>query len=173
VFCIEVYNEQGQAFALGSGFFITGDGLAVSNYHVIEGASALKIYTTDGKTYWVSSVALQSMAKDIAVLRIKGTGFSFLPIADSAKISGGQAIYTIGSPLGLTNTISDGIISNPSRSINGSPFIQISAPISPGSSGGALINEYGQVIGITSAGFNDGQNLNLAIPINQIYTLKK
>lgn len=172
VFCIEVYNAQGQAVSLGSGFFISKDGLAVTNYHVVEGASALKAYLTNGKTYWVSSILMESVAKDIAIIQIKGSGFTYLPIADSSKVVGGQRIYTIGSPLGLTNTISDGLISNPLRYASGYPYIQISAPVSHGNSGGPLINEYGQVIGINTWGIGAGQNLNFAVPINQIYTLR-
>ena len=172
VFYIEVYNSRGLPVSTGSGFFISKDGTAVTNYHVTEGASALKIYLPDGRTYWVDSIVSASAAKDIAIIKVKGSNFPYLEIGDSDTVRGGQAIFAIGSPLGLSNTISDGIVSNPSRSISGLNYIQISAPISHGSSGGALLNQAGQVIGITSAGFDDGQNLNLAIPINLIYTIR-
>ena len=86
---------------------------------------------------------------------------------DSTAVAGGQNIFAIGSPLGLDNTISQGIISNPNRVVDGLGYIQTTAPISHGSSGGALINDRGELIGITSAGFEDGQNLNLAVPISR------
>ncbi len=118
---------------------------------------------------WADSLLGSSIVNDIAILKIPGTGFDYLKIGDSAKVVGGQTIYTIGCPLGLENTISAGLISNPERLFDGQTWFQISAPISPGSSGGALINEFGEVIGITTGTFIDGQNLNLAIPIDQIY----
>lgn len=172
VFRIETYDKDAQPIALGSGFFITSDGMAVTNYHVIEGATFIRLTLTDGSYYWVDEVLASSKEKDIAILKIKASDVKPLSIGDSANIKGGQTIYTIGNPEGLSNTISDGIISNPKREVDKATYIQISAPISHGSSGGALINKYGQVIGITSAYIDGGQNLNLAIPINQIYTLK-
>lgn len=170
VFYIEVYDSYGVPCSSGSGFFITSDGIAVTCNHVIEGATA-KIYLPDGRTYWLDSIIASSKTKDIAILKVNGTGFTCLPVGNSDAVVGGQAIFTLGSPLGLSNTISDGIISNPLRTVVETQYIQISAPISSGSSGGVLLNEYGQAIGITAAGFTSGQNLNLAIPINLIYTL--
>lgn len=170
VFYIETYDENAVLLGTGSGFFITNDGLALTNYHVIEGASFVKVVLSDGKVLLVDS-SLYSSDEDIAILLIPGSGFNFLKIGDSEKVVGGQLIYSIGSPLGLENTISVGLISNPSRKVDGHTWFQISAPISPGSSGGALINEYGEVIGITTGSFVNGQNINLAIPIKQIYEL--
>ncbi len=174
VFYIEVYDKQGNAFASGSGFFINSTGTFITNFHVVEGSYGAKIYLTDGREFWAEKVLAVDSKKDIAILQVKGKDFSYLPFGDSAKIAGGQKIYTIGSPLGLSNTISDGLISNPQRKINKNVVrIQISAPISHGSSGGALIDEYGNVIGITSGGLTEGENLNLAIPINEVYSLMK
>lgn len=166
VFYIETYDSDSKLLGTGSGFFITEDGKAITNYHVIEGASYVKIVTSDGRVLWADSLLGASTSKDMAILQIPGDGFNYLKIGDASKVEGGQTIYAIGSPLGLENTISQGIISNPKRSIDGQTFFQISAPISPGSSGGSLINEYGEVIGITTGGFINGQNLNLAVPIN-------
>lgn len=119
--------------------------------------------------------------RDIALIKIDGNGFSYLETADSDDIKAGATVYAIGSPLGLSNSISQGIISNTNRIISGQDFIQTSAAISNGSSGGALINTNGEVIGITSgeaaqstsAGTVTGQNLNLAIAINYIDSMKK
>jgi len=87
-------------------------------------------------------------------------------MANSDDIKAGQKVFALGSPVGLQNTISDGIISNINQHIGDNNFIQITAPISHGSSGGALVNEYGEVLGITSAGIDDAQNIGFAIPIN-------
>lgn len=166
VFYIEVYDAREQKFATGSGFFINSDGTAVTNYHVIDGAHSAKIKIGESsQMYDVEYVYDFSEAEDWAVIQIDGTGFDYLEVGDAASVVGGATVYAIGSPLGLHNTISQGIISNVSRELDGVSFIQTSAPISSGSSGGALINKYGEVIGITSAKFLEGENLGLALPI--------
>ncbi|MGI6499134.1 MAG: trypsin-like peptidase domain-containing protein [Oscillospiraceae bacterium] len=173
VFYIEVYDASGKAFASGSGFFLTASGMAVTNQHVIEGAKSAKIRTSNGKTYAVKGLYDSSKTLDLALLQIDGSGFAYLDRGDTSALKSGAKIYTIGSPLGLENTISEGIISNPDRILDGQHYIQITAPISHGSSGGALLNQMGQVIGVTSGGFAEGQNLNVAIPVHLVDQLSK
>jgi hypothetical protein len=169
VFYIEIYDESGWHIKNGSGFFLTSDGLAITNYHVISGASSASITVSDtGEVYQVAGVYDYSVDEDWAVLQIDGSGFQTLEIGAADYDVGGATVYAIGSPLGLQNTISSGIISNPARIDGGMTYIQMSAAISPGSSGGALLNKYGQVIGITSATYTEGQNLNLAIPMTYL-----
>ena len=176
VFYVEVYDSSNKILGSGSGFFISSNGVAVTNYHVIEDTAGAKITTISGEKYNVSDIIAFDKDLDIAIIRIERTstngktvsGFPALTLADSDNISAGQPIYALGSPVGLQNTISDGIISNVNQVVDGSAFIQITAPISHGSSGGALVNEYGEVIGITSAGIEDAQNIGFAIPINTI-----
>ena len=173
VFYIAVYDKNGKQFASGSGFFIDSDGTAVTNYHVIEGAYSAKILRSDNnKTYNVLGIYDYNKARDWAVIKIDGKDFPYLEI-DETPVTGGQEIFTIGSPQGLDNTISEGLVSNTNRTIDGKPFIQISAPISQGSSGGALISKQGKAIGITSAVWREGQNLNLALPISIIKGYRK
>lgn len=167
VFYIELYDAKGDYAGSGSGFFIDSDGTAVTNYHVIDDITSAKIRTTDGRIYKVAGVYDYGRSDDWAVIRIDGNNFPYLEI-DKSEVVGGQVVYAIGSPKGLENTISEGLISNANRIIDGVRHIQISVPISPGSSGGALLNKQGKVIGITSGGFNAGQNLNLAMPISVI-----
>ena len=169
VFYVEIYDEYGWCIKTGSGFFLTEDGLAVTNYHVISGADSASITVSDtGEMYPVAGVYDYSAEEDWAVLQIDGSGFQTLEIGDPGYDVGGATVYAIGSPLGLQNTISAGIISNPARVDGGMTYIQMSAAISPGSSGGALLNKYGQVIGITSATYTSGQNLNLSIPLTYL-----
>ncbi len=169
VFYVEIYDEWGWCIKTGSGFFIRSDGLAITNYHVISGADSATITVSDtGEVYDVAGVYDYSAAEDWAVLQIDGSGFQTLEIGDPGYDVGGATVYAIGSPLGLQNTISAGIISNPARVDGGMTYIQMSAAISPGSSGGALLNKYGQVIGITSATYTSGQNLNLSIPLTYL-----
>ena len=169
VFYIEIFDEYGWSIKTGSGFFLTEDGVAVTNYHVISGAASAIITVSDtGDMYEVLGVYDYSADEDWAVLQIKGTGFRPLEVGSPEYNVGGATVYAIGSPLGLQNTISAGIISNPHRWDGGVDYIQMSAAISPGSSGGALLNKYGQVIAITSATYTEGQNLNLAIPLTYL-----
>ncbi len=169
VFYVENYDAKGRVVSTGSGFFIDKDGTAVTNYHVIEGAVALKVKVGDTDKYYdVLGVYDYSKKNDWAVIKVDGSGFDYLTIADSSTVVGGATVYAIGSPLGLQNTISQGLISNAKRELDGVSFIQTSAAISSGSSGGALINKFGDVIGITSAKFTDGENLGLALPMSVI-----
>ena len=176
VFYLEVYNAEKKKLGSGSGFFIGSDGTAVTNFHVLQGAASAKatIAETD-KTYSVEGIYDYSIDGDWAVIKIKETTrpFETLAIGASNSIVGGAPAYAVGSPLGLQNTISEGLISNPSREEGGKTYIQTSAAISAGSSGGALINKYGEVIGITSASYVEGQNLNLALPISVIDGYRK
>ena len=169
VFYIEIYDEYGWCIKTGSGFFLTEDGVAVTNYHVISGAASAVITVSDtGESYDVLGVCDYSADEDWAILQIGGNDFRPLEVGSPEYNVGGATVYAIGSPLGLQNTISAGIISNPHRWDGGVDYIQMSAAISSGSSGGALLNKYGQVIAITSATYTEGQNLNLAIPLTYL-----
>lgn len=174
---VEVYNSGNNLLATGSGFFIDSDGTFVTNFHVISKASIIKVTTTDGKTYSVSGVYDADAARDTALLKVNGSKFDYLDV-DTGPLEAGETVYVIGSPRGLSNSISSGIVSNVSRELQGFDYIQFTAPISSGSSGGALINEHGKVIGITSASVSSSatstsQNLNLAIPISYVGELSK
>ena len=163
-----VVAEDANSGGVGSGFFINDMGVAITNYHVIDSAVAGVIQTTDKNVYNITGVYAYNKSQDWAVIQVDCRGNDYLTIGSQSTVVGGAQIYAIGSPIGLQNTISSGIISNAERRLSDSDFsyIQITAPISPGSSGGALINKYGQVIGITSGGMIIGQNLNLAIPVH-------
>lgn len=170
VFMINIWSDMRSGS--GSGFFISSDGLAVTNRHVITSAGSAEITMTDGKTYPIESVVGICRDADLALIKVKGSGFPYLELGDPSLLRQAQRIYCIGSPLGFDNTISDGLVSNPSRLYDGYNYIQISAPISPGSSGGALLNEYGQVVGVTTRGYEDGQ-VNLATPITELGSLSR
>lgn len=167
IFYLETFDMDGNPLASGSGFFIDKD-RAVTNFHVLEGAFSAKIRMEDNHVFNVTGITSYDAERDFAVIKVEGNGFHNLVLGDSERVQGGEKIYAIGSPMGLFNTISEGIISNQRRLVEGQIYIQISAPISHGSSGGALLNERGEVIGITTAGYGNGQNLNFAIPINHI-----
>jgi len=171
VVLVNILNEKNEVIKLGSGFIVSTDGKIMTNYHVIDGAIKVEVVMSDKKKYPVLGMVNGSKDQDIAVLKIKAENLPTLHLGDSDKLAIGEDIVTIGSPLGLQNTVSTGIVSsirnNLYRTGSGLKDIQISAPTSHGSSGGALFNMQGQVIGITYAGEIEGQNLNYAIPINE------
>jgi S1-C subfamily serine protease len=171
VFYLVTYDSEGEAFASGSGVFLSSTGEAVTNWHVIDGATTAKVTTVDGKTYDVAGIYDYDVEKDLARIQVKGTGFTAMPVNYSGEVRTGATVYAIGNPLGLESTLSVGIISAAKRVVDGATYIQITTPISSGSSGGALINDKGELIGITSASVSSGQNLNLAVPITDLQSL--
>ena len=166
VFFIEIFDSHGTVIKTGSGFFISESGLAITNYHVIIGADSARITTDDGTVFDIAGMYDYNWRNDIALIQIDGEGFPYLDLADSSQIQTGATVYTLGSPLGLQASFTRGIVSQALREIEDTSFIQLDAPISSGSSGGALLDSSCRVIGITSATMNDSQNINLAVPIN-------
>ena len=168
---VECYGANNQLIASGSGFMTSADGLFVTNYHVITNEQLpiqyVNIKFGDGKIYTrVVDVLNFDATNDTAVLKIPNvSNRPFLKIGDFNATLTGDTVYAIGSPLGLENTISQGIISTKRRVVDSVEFIQISVPIDSGSSGGALLNSYGEVVGITTAKIESTANLNLAVPI--------
>ena len=175
VFYIEVYAYNGALERAGSGFFISEDGYAITNLHVVTNNSYLVITTVDGEKYDNVTVVDADRENDLVLLKVESDAmFPYLEAADSDAVKQGQITYAIGSPFGLENTLSQGIISSAKRVIDGRTFIQMSVQIDSGSSGGALINEYGQVIAVTTASIMDNTaDLNLAVPINMVKALDK
>lgn len=158
---------------LGSGFFIDGDGTVVTNFHVIEDAEEVTVRTHDERTHAVTELVAADPDQDVAVLRTDARGYPWLPLAPDAKVQSGQRVLAVGNPLGLFGTVSDGIVSNPDRRLGLVRYVQHTAPISPGSSGGPLVLEStGEVIGmntLTVAGRGEiAQNINLAVPAGVI-----
>ena len=168
VYC---YDHLGKEIATGSGFVLFEDDAIVTNYHVVEDVFSVKISTNQDITFPVSGFLAIDKENDIAILKTeKLTSLPPLIVGDSTKIKKGETVTAIGSPMGIKNTVSIGNLSG--RIMNdGYDILQFTAPVSSGSSGGALFNEKGQVVGITYASITDGQNLNLAIPIELALTL--
>lgn len=186
-------DKDGKPVAQGTGFLVSTDGRIVTNYHVIKGANSAIVKLPDGAFYDVDGVVAFDKARDLAVIKAHGQNFRVLALGNSDRVQVGEEIVAIGSPLSLESTVSNGIISGirtieiangaasqiqlPSGYEDATPvtspnvtsfgkYLQITAPISPGSSGGPLFNMAGEVIGITTLYFEGGENLNFAIPIN-------
>lgn len=150
----------------GSGFFISSSGVAVSNYHVFEGTArgSEQIILNNGIVCGIEQIYHYSIEQDFIIFKVAlSSDVCYVPIASSTPVVG-EKVYTIGSPRGLDNTLSSGEVSQIRENGN---VIQISAPVDHGSSGGVLLNAYGEAIGITSAGIDDSPaNLNFAISIS-------
>jgi len=168
-------DASGEQSKQGSGFLVSEDGKLVTNFHVVAGMTSAVVKFQDGAHYVVEGSVAVDAKKDIAILKLRSSDrkFIYLPLGDSDHLQVGEPIVTIGSPLSLEATVSEGIVSALRSGADVgqelSPdlkLLQITAPISPGSSGGALLNLSGEVVGITSFAFSKGQNLNFAVPIN-------
>lgn len=161
-----IYTSDNYNVSQGSGFFVSSDGIGISNYHVFKGAYIEKtiIKLSDGSKYQIQEVLAYSKKYDYIVFKVQGSGFNHIPVTKSGyKV--GNKVYAISSPEELENTISSGIVSGKRSGY----LIQHDAYIDHGSSGGALINRYGEIIGITSGGKKSGANLNFSIDIRVIY----
>ena len=169
---IFVYDDKGEFLKLGSGFFISQNGDVITNYHVIQGASSVEIKTADEKTYPITDIVAGDEQNDIIRLSVNIPSQDVFPLSLSKVIPEvGERIIVYGSPLGWENTVSDGIVSAIRDIPEYGRIIQITAPISPGSSGSPVLNMQGEVIGIASFQIVEGQNLNFAIPSERIANL--
>lgn len=148
-----------------TGFFITSDGVLVTSNHVIAGADDLFAQTNTGAIFIFRSVIFRSVELDLALLKFAAIGVPYLKLGSSAHVAEDQRVVIIGRPEGLEETVSDGIIS---AFRNNRSSIQITAAISPGSSGSPVLDESGQVIGITTSTGKEGGNLNLAIAVETL-----
>jgi S1-C subfamily serine protease len=160
---VVIEDAHGQPVLLGSGFVLREHAI-VTNMHVIDGASQGYAKQIDNDTkHKLEGILQADNSHDLAVLSVPSLSAPPLPIGDSTKLAVGDTVYAVGNPRGLEGTFSQGIVSS-IRNIDSQTFLQITAPISPGSSGGPILNERGDVVGVAVATFEDGQNLNFAIP---------
>ncbi|WP_460194511.1 trypsin-like peptidase domain-containing protein [Thermosynechococcus sp. FA-CM-4201] len=169
----DVPVRQGQ----GSGFIFTPDGKIMTNAHVVEGASAVRVTLPDGRQYEGKVVGADSLT-DVAVVQIEAENLPTVQLGNSDSLVPGEWAIAIGNPLGLSNTVTAGIISATGRASNeiGAAdkrvsFIQTDAAINPGNSGGPLLNAAGQVVGVNTAVISQAQGLGFAIPINTAYRI--
>lgn len=158
----------------GSGFVIS-KGQIATNYHVIENIVSGTAESVFGQmAYPIESVLYTDPVHDLAIVKVTDLDAPALPLGDSNTIQVGESVYVAGNPWGLTGTFSTGVISavRPGNSLVADKVIQITAPVSPGSSGGPVLNDQGEVIGVSVGQFSLGQNLNFAVPINFLKTLR-
>lgn len=176
-----IYGQSSKTASSGSGFLISADGYVVTNYHVVKGATTLRVITSE-KEYEAELIGYDS-ANDIAVLKVEGTDLPFVKLGSSDALHVGDQVFAIGNPLGeLTSTLTVGYVSAKDRMIStdGSyiNMLQTDASINSGNSGGPLFNAYGEVIGITTAKYSGTSNsgatiegIGFAIPIDDVSSM--
>lgn len=164
---------------IGTGFVVSGEGIIVTNKHVVSDSGPYSVVTKDGQKY-ESKRIYRDPILDLAIVKIDGSNLEALEMGDSSKLKVGQTVIAIGNALGrFTNTVTTGVVSGLGRAVSaGDPFegsverlenlIQTDAAINPGNSGGPLLNSSGQVIGVNVATTEGAQNIGFAIPINTV-----
>ncbi|OGQ80144.1 MAG: hypothetical protein A2289_13010 [Deltaproteobacteria bacterium RIFOXYA12_FULL_58_15] len=178
---LSITNSSGEVVGNGTGFFISEDGLLVTNFHVIETAHGVIAQGPDEAVVEMLGVLAQDEEKDLAILQAKGAGHRILQLGDSVDLAEGTQVVVLGSPRGLLGSFSEGIVSAVRE--NGLPekyradsrqrgrLIQITAPIAPGSSGSPVLTLDGEVIGVAQSLVVGGGNLNFAVPVEAVKEL--
>ncbi|MGE5579060.1 MAG: trypsin-like peptidase domain-containing protein [Bacillota bacterium] len=170
VVLITTFDKNGQGLGQGSGVVVEKDVIATA-LHVVAGASKVKVVDYKGRSYNCPGVLAVDEVNDLALLSCD-TSLDAVTLGNSDNVAVGEQVVALGSPRGLQGTASDGIVSSV-RNIDGKSYIQITTPISPGSSGGGLFGMNAHLLGITTALITDSQNLNLAVPSATLATLMK
>ncbi len=166
------YNREGKFVGQGSGFFVNQEGDVITNYHVLKGASRAEARMSDGSVYRVNRVIAEDEEGDLIRVSTNTPQELVRPLLIRSSFPEvGERIIVMGTPLGLEKTVSDGIVSAVREIPEFGKIIQVTAPISPGSSGSPVVNMNGEVIGVVSFFLMPGQNLNFAIPGDRIAKL--
>jgi hypothetical protein len=169
---VTIRTEQ----SLGTGFVVRADGWIATNLHVIVGGPHVKVTLRDARELDVTEVIAASAEHDLALVRVQARGLPTLSIGDSDAMRPGDPVVAIGNPMGLEDTVSNGLVSARRKvddSDDGFEVLQVSAPIAPGSSGGPLFNDRGEVIGIATAVLQGGQNINFGVPVRYLLPMIK
>jgi S1-C subfamily serine protease len=170
---IVVTDKAGNDLGLGSGFIVSADGKIITNFHVIKGAHSAVAKLTNGSFFPVDGVLAADIDGDLVLLKVQGKGLPFLTLSSTTGLQVGDRVVAIGSPLGLEGTVSDGIVSALRSETPAKNWIQTTAPVSHGNSGGPLLDMHGSVVGVITWGVNleQGQNLNFATPSDKVQSL--
>src|SRR5688572_11355060 len=169
---IETYDVRGEKLSRGSGFFIDTDRV-VTNRHVIDNAYRAEVHSYNGSIYQVKGVLAIDAEGDIALLKVEAPPGQVRPLLlDKTSPQEGESVVVIGNPFGLEGSVTNGIVSAVRDIPTFGRIIQITAPISPGSSGSPVVNMQGQVIGVATLQITGGQSINFAIPSERISQLQ-
>jgi serine protease Do len=154
--------------SLGTGFVVRKDGWIATNFHVIAAGTQIVVALPDGREFQVVEILNANPQHDLALVRIEADNLPTLPLGDSDALRPGDPVVAIGHPLGLEDTVSNGLVSAVREVGDDFTILQISAPIAPGSSGGPIFNDKGEVVGIATLILTGGQNLNFGVPVKYL-----
>lgn len=178
---LDLADSSGEKLGSGTGFFVS-DGVLVTNHHVVEEAAKVTALLSDGRKIEAIGLLADDPEKDLAVVRVEGSGFPTLQLGDNRSLQPGDEVVVIGSPRGLSGSLSAGIVSairddrtpiaddDTPGNVKGWN-IQVTAAISPGSSGSPILNSRGEVVAIAVGRVNGGEALNFGIPVNELKPL--
>ena len=169
VVVIEGKTDSGDV--LGSGFIVSNDGKIVTNLHVIRDMKMASVQLANGRTFDLASVLATDGLHDLAVVQIAGVDLPALELGNPDTLTLGEPVVIVGSPRGLEGTVTAGILSSVRDLGDGFKVLQTDAAVNPGNSGGPLLNNKGQAVGVVSFQLRSAQGLNFAIPINYARTL--
>jgi hypothetical protein len=166
-----LFDQAGNELSEGSGFLASDDGRIVTSFHVIAGGYSAIAKLANGSSFPITGVLSCNSDRDLALLKVEGKGFPYLTFEPTGNLEVGDHVVAIGSPLGYEGTVSDGIVSAFREDTPNKKLIQTTAPISSGNSGGPLIDMRGKVVGIVASVIDEGQNMNFAIPSDDVNSL--
>jgi serine protease Do len=167
---VRAIGARGDTLGEGTGFMVGPQGTFVTNYHIVEPATTVEVERLDGTPTRQVMLVAADPYRDLAVLRAPAIATGSLPLGDDGRTVIGDRVYVMGNPMGMSGTFADGLLSA-MRPVQGTQMLQISAPISPGSSGGPVMNDHGEVIGVATMIVVGGQNLSLAVPSRYVRPL--
>lgn len=167
---VYIYVETSENGAIQASGFVVGKGKVATNYHVVEDFVSGFVEPMQAGRHQIRGVDAVDEDSDLAVLSVQGDISPNLPLGTSRSLQVGDRVYAVGNPRGMRGTFSDGIVSA-LREAEGQDWIQVTAPVSEGSSGGPILDGEGRVIGVATAILEDGQNLNFAVPVSALQRL--
>jgi S1-C subfamily serine protease len=165
---IRALGERGDTLGLGTGFVVSPDGMFVTNFHVVQEAAQLRVKVVEGGAEYAQvSLIAADPAHDLALMKLPAQNLRSLKLGSDTRLDVGDRVFVMGNPLGMAGTFSDGMVSA-TRPLEGVNMLQITAPISPGSSGGPVMDERGEVVAVATMMVMGGENLNMAVPVRYL-----
>lgn len=165
---IETKDAYGTPLLRGGGVIVDAAGKIATNYQLLKNAYAAEVTTYDGKVYEAGKVCAYDTKQNVAILKIEAAGLLPVVWGDSEQAAVGDKVYTVGNYYGISESMTDGMISTKARAIDSITYMQITAAVAAGDYGGLLLNEQGKMIGLTAPGVSGAESLNLALPINSL-----
>src|SRR5688572_5513140 len=164
---VEAFDANGEKMGAGTGFVVREDGAFITNYHVVEEAASLRVTALNGEPQTRVLVLATDAPRDLVLLQLPGAGMPALALGDDAQLRTGDAVYVMGNPIGMAGSFAGGMISA-RREVEGVAMLQVTTPISPGTSGGPLMDAQGRVVGVATLFAEGATAVGLAVPVQYV-----